>query len=84
MVVFTKHRLDGLGSFLCVVKWNAAEEVVDHMVVNDFVEEVTANETGCAVNGGQCSLGVSPSFCGVVSNLGVGVLKVGDGNCRFG
>lgn len=84
VVVLTEHRLDGLGGLLCVVEWNAAEKVVDHMVVNDFVEEVTANEAGCAVNGGQCSLGVSPGFRGVVSNLGVGVLKVCDGNCRFG
>lgn len=81
VVVFTEHRLDGLGGFLRVVEWNAAEKVVDHVVVNDFVEEVTANEAGGAVNGGQCSLGVSPGFRGVVSNLGVSVLKVCDGNC---
>lgn len=80
MVVFTEHRLDGLGGFLCIVERNAAEEVVDHMVINDFMEEVTANEAGRAVNGSQCSLGVSPGFGSVVSNLGVGVLEVCDGN----
>lgn len=84
VVVFTEHRLDGLGSFLGVVERNAAEEVVDNMVVNDFMEEVTTNEAGGAVNCSQCSLGVGPGFRSVVSNLGVGVLKVCDGNCRFG
>lgn len=84
VVVFTEHGLDGLGGLLRMVEGNAAEEMVDHMVVNDLVEEVTANEASCAVNCSEGSFGVSPGFCGVVSNLGVSVLKVCDGNCVFG
>ena len=83
MVVFTEHRLDGLRGLLCVVERNAAEEVVDHMVIDDLVEEVTANEASGAVNGSESSLRVSPGFRSVVSNLGVSVLKVSDSNCRF-
>lgn len=83
VVVFTEHGLNGLGGLLCMVEWNAAEEVVDHMVVDNLVEEVTANEASCAINCSECALGVGPGFCGVVSNLGVGVLKVCDGNYEF-
>lgn len=80
VVVFTEERLDGLGGAFSMVERNATEKVVNHMVVDNFVEEVTANESGCAIDSSQCALGVGPGFRGVVGNVGVGVLKVGDSN----
>lgn len=82
VVVFAEQRLNCLGGTLCVVERNATEEVVDDVVVDDFVEEVTADEACGAIDGSQCALGVGPGLGGVVGNSGVGVLKICDGNCR--
>lgn len=54
------------------------------MVINNLVEEVTADEASGAVDGSQGTLGVGPGFGGVVGDFGVSVLEVGDGNCIFG
>lgn len=83
VVVLAKHRLDCFGSLLGVVKGDAAEKVVNDMVINDFVEEVAANESGCPVNSGQCSFGIGPGLCGVVWNSRVSVLKICDSDCKL-
>jgi len=82
MIVFTKNRLNCFGGLLGVVEGDSAKKVVDDMVIDNFVEEVTTNEAGCAVNCSQSSLGIGPGLCGVVWNSRVGVLKVRDSNCK--
>lgn len=84
VVVFTKQWLDCLGGPLSVVERNAAEQVVDDMVIDDFVEEVAANEASCAIDSSQCALSVGPGLGSIVGNSGVGVLKIGDSNCGSG
>jgi hypothetical protein len=82
VVVFPQHRLNCLGGLLGVVERNAAEKVMDDMVINNFVEEVATDETSCAVNCSQRSFGIGPSLCGVMWNGRVSVLKVCDSNCK--
>lgn len=82
MVVFTEQWLDGLGGPFGIIEWDATEKVVDDVVIDNFMEKVTTNEAGCAVNGSQCALGVGPCLRSVVGNSGVGVLEVGDGDCE--
>jgi hypothetical protein len=56
------------------------EEVVDHVVLNDAVEEVAADEAKLAVDGGQSSLDKGPVLGIIVRHIDVGVVQVGDGN----
>lgn len=57
------------------------EHVVDNVVLNDAVENVTADEAKVTVHGGGSTLDKSPLVGLVVRGLWVGVVKVGDGNC---
>lgn len=81
VVVNPQQRLNSAGSLLGLVEGNPAEQVVNDMVVDDFVEEVAADEADAPVNGGKGTLGVGPGFGSVVGDSGVGVLQVGDGDC---
>lgn len=76
------YLLDGLAGLVGVVKWDGADVVVKDVCLDNTVENVTANESEVAVNSGSCSAGEIPSFGVIVRKSGVGVLKVGDGNCR--
>lgn len=51
------------------------------MVVDDVVEEHTANPAKVTVNGSESALDVGPGLRLVVVNLGVVVVEIGDGNC---
>lgn len=51
------------------------------MVVNDVVEQHTANPAKVTVNGSESTLDVGPGLRLVVVNLGVVVVEVSDGNC---
>lgn len=80
VVVVAQQRLDRLGGPLGLVEGNAAEQVVHDVVVDDLVEEVAADETGGAVDRCEGALGVGPSVGGVMGDLGMSVLQVGDGD----
>lgn len=54
--------------------------MVDDVLLDDAVEEVLANETELTVNGGESTLDVGPALSGVVRNIGVVVVEVGDGD----
>jgi hypothetical protein len=82
MVILPQQRLDCLGSLFRFVKGNTTKEVMNHMIINDFVEEMTTNETCRAINCRQCTFRIGPSFCGIVWNGGMGMLKICDGNCE--
>ena len=80
VVLFAEQWLDGSGCFFGLVEWNAAKQMVDDMVIDDLVEEVTTDETNRAVNGGERTLGIGPGLGCVVWDVGVRVLKVRDGD----
>lgn len=50
------------------------------MLLDDTVEEVLANESEVAVNGGQGTLDESPAVLVVVVDVRVVVVEVGDSN----
>lgn len=78
VIVNPQQRLNSAGSLLGLVEGDPAEQVVNDMVVDDFVEEVAADEADAPVNGGKGTLGVGPGLGGVVGDSGVGVLQIGD------
>lgn len=82
-VLVTQERHNGLSSLFSMVEGNAREQVVDDVVVDDLVEKVTANEAKSSVDGGKGTLDEGPGLLVVVGNLGVSVVQVGDGNCRY-
>lgn len=50
------------------------------MLLNDAVEQVLANEAKFTVNGSESALDIGPALVGVVRDLGVVVVEVGDGD----
>lgn len=50
------------------------------MLLNDSVEQVLANEAKLTVNGSESALDIGPALVGVVRDLGVVVVEVGDGD----
>lgn len=59
-------------------KSNVREQVVNNVVLNDAVEEVAADETKLAVNGGNGALDKGPVLSIIVRHILVGVVEVGD------
>lgn len=59
---------------------------MNDVVLDNAVEDVTANEAEFTVNGGHGALDESPVLGIVVSRILVGVVQIGDGNyayCQF-
>ena len=79
-VVSAHHFLDGFARFVGVVKGNGADIVVEDVGFDNSVEDVTANESKVAVNGGSGTTSKVPGFGLVVGEGGVGVLEVSDGH----
>jgi len=79
-VVSAHDRLDGLGGLVGVVEGNGADVVVQDMGLDDAVEEVAADETELAIDGGSAATDIIPRLVGVVRQRGIGVLEEGDGN----
>jgi uncharacterized membrane-anchored protein len=63
-----------------VVEGDFGEQVVNDVVVNDFVEEVASDEAESTVDGTKGTLDEGPSVLIVMRNVRVGVVKVG--NCN--
>ena len=74
------HFLDGFARFVGVVEGNGANIVVQDVGFDNSVEDVTANESKVAVNGGSGTTSKVPGFGLVVGEGGVGVLEVSDGH----
>ena len=79
-VVSAHHFLDGFARFVGVVEGNGANIVVQDVGFDNSVEDVTADESKVAVNGGSGSTSKVPGFWLVVGEGGVGVLEVSDGH----
>lgn len=74
-------RLDGLGRFFRVIKWNSRNVVVQDVGFDDPVEERAADESELAVDRGCGSASKIPRLGSVVGDRGIGVLQVRD--CDF-
>lgn len=75
------NGLDGLGSLVGVVEGDGADVVVQHVRLDDAVEELAANKPHLAVDGRRGATDKVPLVVGVVRQGRVGVLQEGDGNC---
>ena len=62
-------RLDGLGGFVGVVEWNGRDVMVQDVGFDDAVEQITANESKLAVNGGRRSAGKAPRLVSVMRSV---------------
>lgn len=63
-----------------MVEGDGADIVVQDVRLDDAVQQLAADETELAVNGGGGAAGVGPAVGAVVGQRGVGVLEEGDGN----
>ena len=72
--------LDGIGGLVGVVEGDVADIVVQHMGLDDAVENVAADEAEVTVDSGGSSTGEVPHLGLVVGQGWVGVLQVGNGN----
>ena len=81
-VVVAHDLLDGLAGLVGVVEGNVADIVVEDVGLDDSVEDVATDKAEVAVNGGGGTTGEVPHLGLVVRETGVGVLKVGDGDCN--
>lgn len=79
-VVAAHDGLDGFGGEVGVVEGDGADVVVEHVSLDDAVEEVATDEAEFAVDGGGGAADVVPGAGLVVGEGGVGVLEVGDGD----
>lgn len=80
-VVLAHDGLDGLGGLVGVVEGNGGDVVVEDVGLDDAVEDLAADETEFAVNGGGGATSKVPGLAGVVREGRVGVLEVSDGDC---
>ena len=55
--------------------------MMHEMVVDDLMEEVTANKANRAVNSAQCPKSVCPGLFGVEGNIDMCMVEVSNGNC---
>lgn len=58
------------------------EEVMNDVIIDDVVEQMAADKTKVAVDRGQGALNEGPALGLKVRDIRVGVVEIGDGNCR--
>lgn len=78
-VRLAQQRLDGPRGLFGIILRDAREQVVDDVEVGDVVHQVLAAEPEAAVDRGRGALEEGPGFGLVFGDVGVGVVKVGDG-----
>lgn len=81
-VVVAHDALDGIAGLVGVVEGDVADVVVQHVGLDDTVEDVAADKAEVAVNGGGSTAGEVPHFGLVVREGRVGVLEEGNGDCE--
>lgn len=81
-VVVSHDVLDGFAGLVGVVEGDIADVVVQHVGLDDTVEDVAADEAEVTVNGGSSAAGEVPHFRLVVRKSGVGVLEEGNSDCK--
>ena len=80
-VVLAHNGLDGLGGLVGVVEGDGADVVVQHVGLDDAVQQLAADEAELAVDGGRGAAHVVPALGGIVWDGRVGVLQVRDSDC---
>lgn len=73
--------LDGLAGLVGVVERDRRHVVVQHVRLDDAVQELPSDEAEFTVDGGRGAADVVPRLAGVVGKRGVGVLQESDGDC---
>ena len=76
--MLTHDWLDGLGGLVGIVEGDGGNVVVQHMGLDDAVEEVAADEAELTVDCCSCTAGEGPGLGIVVREGRVGVLEEGD------
>jgi hypothetical protein len=79
-VVVAHDFLDGVAGLVGVVEGDVADVVVQHVGLNDAVEDVAADEAEVTVDGCSGATSEVPDFGLVVGEGGIGVLEEGDGD----
>ena len=79
-VVLAHDGLDGLGGLVGVVEGDRADVVVQHVGLDDAVQQLAPDEPELTIDRGRGAAHVVPALGGVVRDGRVGVLQVGDGN----
>ena len=81
-VVLAHDGLDGLGGLVGVVEGDGGDVVVEDVGLDDAVEDLATDEAELAVNGCGGTTGEVPGLAGVVREGGVGVLEIGNSDCK--
>jgi len=79
-VVDAHDGLNGLGGLVGVVEGDTADIVVQHMGLDNTVEEMAADESELAINRGGSTTNKVPLVSSVVGERRIGVLQESDGN----
>jgi hypothetical protein len=82
--VVAHNALDGLAGLVGVVEGDVADIVVQHVGLDDTVEDVAADEAEVTVDGSGGTTGEVPDLGLVVREGRVGVLQEGDGDWKGG
>lgn len=79
-VVTSHDGLNGLSGLICVVKWNRADVVVEHVSLNNAMEKLATDKSEFAINRRSGATNVVPRCTGVMRKGWICVLEVGDRN----
>jgi hypothetical protein len=79
-IVLAHDGLDSLGGLIRVIKGDGADIVVQHMCLDDTVEEVAADKAKLAVDSRGGATNKVPLVGSIVGKRRIGVLQEGDGN----
>lgn len=76
--MFTHDLTNGLSSLTAIVKGNTRHKVVEHVSLNNIMENMLADESKVTVNSGRSSTSKVPLGCSIVRKTRIGVLQVGN------
>lgn len=81
VILVSKERHNYIRCLLRMVERNPGEQVVDNVIVNDFVEEVASDKAESSIDRAKCAFDKGPGLLIIVWDGGVSVMQVGDGDC---
>jgi hypothetical protein len=77
-VVTSHYWLNGLCGLIGVVERDRADVVVEHVSLNNAMEQLTTNKSEFTINSGSGATNVVPRCTSVMGKGWIGVLEVGD------
>ncbi|KAI9929459.1 hypothetical protein MW887_000931 [Aspergillus wentii] len=75
LVYITEKRSRRFRGFLCAVEWDLREQVMDDMVADDLVEEMSTEKACASIDGCESPSSEGPALGSVVRDGGVGVVE---------